>query len=277
MPEIMDGKNIADFIDPDILEKLDALEREEEKLEADGFYDSESDMVRFSVRLSRLALTVIAPQFDSEDEREAAAMKESREKKLLSQATKKGMKNRAALPRTAGLRTLSELTTEMTRAGLDPSRIQERAEMLAKVAGAKRKRQREEEEAEMEVDEDAEGSGDDDGEGMEIDGDEAPRLKRARANSGAVVAKGARHPRSNRQLAGMRDEAVSATSFASASVDAQWTGASAASVKSGQAAEPRPAGAQHARARRRGRPRDQGQNGASFPFRAARSYAVRWR
>ena len=78
-------------------------------------------------------------------------MKESREKKLLSQATKKGMKNRAALPRTAGLRTLSELTTEMTRAGLDPSRIQERAEMLAKVAGAKRKRQREEEDVPRDV------------------------------------------------------------------------------------------------------------------------------
>ena len=31
MPEIMDGKNIADFIDPDIAEKLEALEREEEK------------------------------------------------------------------------------------------------------------------------------------------------------------------------------------------------------------------------------------------------------
>ena len=49
MPEIMDGKNIADFIDSEILEKLDALECDEEKLEADGFYDSESDMVRFSV------------------------------------------------------------------------------------------------------------------------------------------------------------------------------------------------------------------------------------
>ena len=49
MPEIMDGKNIADFIDPDILEKLEALEREEEKLEADGFYESEEEMVRFSV------------------------------------------------------------------------------------------------------------------------------------------------------------------------------------------------------------------------------------
>jgi len=30
MPEIMDGKNILDFIDPDILEKLDELEKEEE-------------------------------------------------------------------------------------------------------------------------------------------------------------------------------------------------------------------------------------------------------
>lgn len=41
----MDGKNIADFIDPDIEEKLEALEREEEKLVAEGFYDSEEEMV----------------------------------------------------------------------------------------------------------------------------------------------------------------------------------------------------------------------------------------
>ena len=45
MPEIMDGKNIADFIDLDIEEKLEALEREEEKLSAEGFYDSEEEMV----------------------------------------------------------------------------------------------------------------------------------------------------------------------------------------------------------------------------------------
>ena len=45
MPEILNGKNIADFIDPDILEKLEALEREEEKLETEGFYDDEEDMV----------------------------------------------------------------------------------------------------------------------------------------------------------------------------------------------------------------------------------------
>jgi nucleolar GTP-binding protein len=45
IPEIMDGKNIADFIDPDIAEKLEALEREEGMLEAEGFYDDREDMV----------------------------------------------------------------------------------------------------------------------------------------------------------------------------------------------------------------------------------------
>jgi hypothetical protein len=45
IPEILDGKNIADFIDPDIAEKLEALEREEEKLAAEGFYDSDDDIV----------------------------------------------------------------------------------------------------------------------------------------------------------------------------------------------------------------------------------------
>ena len=44
MPEIMDGKNIADFIDPDIMEKLEALEREEERLQAEGYYDDEEDV-----------------------------------------------------------------------------------------------------------------------------------------------------------------------------------------------------------------------------------------
>jgi len=41
----MDGKNVADFIDPDIAAKLEALEREEEKLEAGGFYASDDSMV----------------------------------------------------------------------------------------------------------------------------------------------------------------------------------------------------------------------------------------
>jgi nucleolar GTP-binding protein len=46
IPEIQDGKNVADFIDPDILAKLEELEAEEERLEKAGFYDSESEDVR---------------------------------------------------------------------------------------------------------------------------------------------------------------------------------------------------------------------------------------
>lgn len=34
VPEIMDGKNISDFVDPDILSKLEQLEKEEEEIEA---------------------------------------------------------------------------------------------------------------------------------------------------------------------------------------------------------------------------------------------------
>lgn len=39
IPEFMDGKNIADFVDPDILQRLEELEAEEEQREAAGEYD----------------------------------------------------------------------------------------------------------------------------------------------------------------------------------------------------------------------------------------------
>ncbi|KAN0091376.1 P-loop containing nucleoside triphosphate hydrolase protein [Tylopilus felleus] len=186
MPEIMNGKNVADFIDPDIAEKLEALEREEEKLQAEGFYDSEEDM------------------FDSEDEREQAEAQKALAHKIHSQSIKKSKKNQARLPRTAGLRTLSELSTELKKAGYDPSSIEARAGMLAKVQAAKRKRA----EADMDVDmDDAEASNEDDeGEWMDVDGEEPPTSKRAKGNSGAVIAKNSRAPRTNRQLAGMRDD-----------------------------------------------------------------------
>jgi nucleolar GTP-binding protein len=45
VPEIMDGKNIADFVDPDILSKLEMLEKEEEELDAQmDAESSESDV-----------------------------------------------------------------------------------------------------------------------------------------------------------------------------------------------------------------------------------------
>ncbi|KAG2052008.1 P-loop containing nucleoside triphosphate hydrolase protein [Suillus hirtellus] len=187
MPEIMNGKNVADFIDPDIAEKLEALEREEEKLEAEGFYDSDEDI------------------FDSEDEREAVEAKKALGHKIHSQNVKKAMKNQSRLPRTAGLRTLSELTTELKKAGYDPSSIEARARIIAKAQGAKRKRA----EADMDVDmEDGDGdaSEGEEGDWMDVDGEEQTPNKRVKSNSGSVIAKHPRAPKSNRQFAGMRDQ-----------------------------------------------------------------------
>jgi len=44
IPEILDGKNVYDYVDPDIEAKLAALEEEEERLEKEGFYESEEDI-----------------------------------------------------------------------------------------------------------------------------------------------------------------------------------------------------------------------------------------
>ncbi|CAK5264054.1 unnamed protein product [Mycena citricolor] len=176
IPEIMDGKNIADFIDPDIAEKLEALEREEERLEAEGFYNSDEEMD------------------DSEDDRERIAARIALSHKIHSQSIKKSKKNQARLPRSAGLSTLSQMTTSLTKAGLDPSRIVERAAALSG------KRKRDTDDVEM---------GDaDDGEAedwMDVDGNEpSSSTKRLKTNAGAVVSK--REPRANRSLAGLRDQ-----------------------------------------------------------------------
>jgi hypothetical protein len=157
-------------------------------------------------------------QVDSDDEREAAAAKIALGHKMEAQRKKK-IKNKARLPRTAGLRTLSDLTTDLTKAGIDPSRVQERAVMIAKVRAVGRKRKRDEDG----MDVDGDGNSDEDGDNwvsegdgedetvMDVDGDEGEdgtRHKRGKGNSGAAIAHQKRTPRSNRLLAGLRDEAV---------------------------------------------------------------------
>ncbi|KIM31187.1 hypothetical protein M408DRAFT_255289 [Serendipita vermifera MAFF 305830] len=185
IPEIMDGKNVADFIDPDIAEKLEALEREEEKLEAEGFYASDDSMT------------------DSDDEREMEELKAAKMHKAVSQQKKK-MKNRPIMPRTAGLTTLSEMTEKLTKAGIDPSRIVERATLLAKARGAERKRKRDEED-EMDLDDGEEGGEDD---WMDVDGDndDSPRKKRKGVSGMAQpITQNKRAPKTDRTTIGMRD------------------------------------------------------------------------
>lgn len=128
---------------------------------------------------------------DSEDEREAAEFAVGLKHKTVAQANKKNLRNNARLPRTAGLRTLSEMSKKMTEAGLDPSRIEERARVLARARGAKMGRGGDG----MDLDED--------GDEMEVDG--APSKGRV----GNVVAKKGMKPRTDRRLAGMRNAEVS--------------------------------------------------------------------
>jgi hypothetical protein len=87
------------------------------------------------------------------------------------------------------------MTAQLTKAGLDPSRIVERA---AVISG---KRKRDDEDVDME-------DGEADAEGwMDVDGEEGGAAKRLKTNSGAVTK---REPRGNRALAGMRDQGVRA-------------------------------------------------------------------
>lgn len=123
------------------------------------------------------------------------------------------MKHNARLPRTAGLRTLSELSASLKKVGLDPSGIEQRASLIAKARGFERKRKRDEG---MDVDEDgrseghegAEWEGEGDSDWMDVDEEDVVRSsqKRRKGNTGTTIASGKHAPRTNRQTAGLRDQ-----------------------------------------------------------------------
>ncbi|EEB09718.1 GTP binding protein Nog1 [Schizosaccharomyces japonicus yFS275] len=111
VPEIMDGKNVADFVDPEIEAKLLALDEEEERLEREGYYNSDEEM-------------------ENEEEEvllDKAQKIREKNKLLMLAARHKKIKNRPVLPRTAGLRTLDELQSSLNEAGLPTESIEERA------------------------------------------------------------------------------------------------------------------------------------------------------
>jgi len=118
IPEIWEGKNVADFIDTDIQEQLDELEREEEKLEAEGFYKSEEE------------------DMDSEDEALEATANAITEHNRLTRITArlKTTKNRPTLPSTAIKRNVSAMSDHLEKMGLDPT------EARARSRGVKRAR-----------------------------------------------------------------------------------------------------------------------------------------
>lgn len=126
IPEFLDGHNVADFIDPEIEEKLEALEREEERLEQEGFYQSDDDMLD-----------------DDEEAYKAAADAIREKKKLIVQAHRAAHgRNRPVLPKptAAKFSTVSEMNEKLAQMGIDSADATERMRETA----AHRKRTREE-------------------------------------------------------------------------------------------------------------------------------------
>lgn len=137
IPEIFDGKNVYDFVDPDIEAKLQALEEEEEKLEADGFYESDEDI---------------------EDDEEAEVMRKAeliREKQQLIRneaRMKKRLKNQAIIPRKSMKKPLSEFEDAIDSLGVDATGIAERARSKSRPRGRSLSRSRLGTEDAMDVD-----------------------------------------------------------------------------------------------------------------------------
>lgn len=182
IPEVRNGKNVADFIDPDIMEKLDALELEEERLEKEGFYDVSED--------------------EEEDEealelREAAeAIRRRREEAKLTSQDRKKNKSRNQIPRKLQTRSLSEMAEKLRSLGIDPSSVTARAELLAKAkglttAGGKRKRTADGEDTgndtDMQLADISDDWQDDESSEMEVDdgAEGGARRKAAKSNAGS--------------------------------------------------------------------------------------------
>ncbi|KAF0300466.1 Nucleolar GTP-binding protein 1 [Amphibalanus amphitrite] len=110
IPEVWQGHNIADFVDPDILSRLEELEKEEEMREKAGVYDSDEET-------------------DSDYEEVHELATKIRNKKKIMKIDSKLRKNKttATMPRTGRAfkreRSVSRLRDDMEQLGVDMSDV----------------------------------------------------------------------------------------------------------------------------------------------------------
>jgi nucleolar GTP-binding protein len=126
LPEIMDGKNVSDYIDPDIEQKLIELEKEEDLLAAE--YDN--------------SIAMMSDDSDLDADEKAAVQQIRDTKKLLLQhnSLRKSVANKPRVPRTVGYKDATQAATDLTEMGYDVEKFQERARSLSRVKSQKRKR-----------------------------------------------------------------------------------------------------------------------------------------
>lgn len=106
VPEIFRGRNVTDYVDPDIETKLAELEAEEERLEGEGYYDQSDSM---------------EDQDEADIRTKAALIREKRQLIRNDAKMKKSLKNRAVIPRVKKTRTLGQMQKHMSSIGLDAS------------------------------------------------------------------------------------------------------------------------------------------------------------
>ena len=121
IPEVFNGKNVYDFIDPEIERKLEELEAEEEALEKSGFYDSEEE---------------IEDDEEVEIRQKAEYIREKHQLIRNAAKSKKALKNRAIIPRSKGTgRPVSEMEEHLDNIGMDPTLASARARAQSKARG----------------------------------------------------------------------------------------------------------------------------------------------
>ena len=184
MPEIYNGKNVADFIDPEIDERLAELEREEEELEA-----------RFQEDKAAAEMEM-EPDLDDE-EKELLGQVRARRSKLVSEhRRKKSVANNVPTMRRDRTSdperrlTTTRMKESLGAMGIDTTLAVARARSASAVReGRKRSRSL------------AGNGGDEDVDAMDADGEEKPRVHSSKSRSVSVARR-----TSKSKGAGLRDE-----------------------------------------------------------------------
>ncbi|KAH3902225.1 probable Nucleolar GTP-binding protein 1 [Saccharomycodes ludwigii] len=121
MPEILDGKNVYDFLDPEIAAKLQALEEEEERLEREGFYDSDDDEGDGAETFEGHSAEEVA-----EIRAKAAWIRDKQKKMIIAARNRKALKNRGTMPRSKLSKSFKEMEKHMDSLGHDMSILQDK-------------------------------------------------------------------------------------------------------------------------------------------------------
>jgi nucleolar GTP-binding protein len=196
IPEIIDGKNISDFVDPEILSKLEALEKEEEQIMAELVASKMEEEIESDL--------------ESEEEAAVEAIRERKKKvkimKLAHQTQNKPMMPHAVRGKSKDKHDSGALSTKVIKRtldslGVDSSKMLERGRQVDdRERGRKRERS-----LSRRLEQDVRGDDDMDVEGASSETSAKKSKKKESATAIIGRARSHSHPRAPSQM-GLKDE-----------------------------------------------------------------------